>query len=138
MYITCTLAHRLRSWYVTKCYMYKHKRASKHGFVRMSELCPRSAKCLLNIHVFHKIQDYFQFHNYESGRVDGFSRSYPPPHRHARTHARTHAHTHIYISVPFLKEYTFFRGFFTYSRKHLISKILKYFSRGMIEKNGLS
>jgi hypothetical protein len=95
----CTLAHTLQSWYVSKCYMFKHKRTQKHGFFRINELCPRSANCLLNI--FHKIQNYFHFHNYESGRD-----------------------ANVCISVPFLKKRTFF---FTSSRKHLISRSFRIF-----------
>jgi hypothetical protein len=59
MYITCTLAHPLRSWYVTRKNI--NEPQNMHGFIRISELCLKSAN------LFHQIQDYFQFHNYESG-----------------------------------------------------------------------
>jgi hypothetical protein len=62
--------------------------ASQSWIIRISELCLRSANCLLNI--FHQFQDYFQFHNYESGRdaVNGRKASLvltPPPSFHTQT-----------------------------------------------------
>ena len=105
MYMYITQAYPLRSWYVVN----EPPNMDLVGFI--SELCLRSANCLLNM--FNEIQDFFlKFHDYESGR-DALNRWHflsflpPPPSTHTIFLAITTLQTHNYISVPFLKEFMF-------------------------------
>ena len=84
-----------RSWYVTRKNI--NEPQSMHGFI----------KILRSANLFHQIQDYFQFHNYENGRdaVNGgrlLSFKITPPFPH--THKLSHHYANEYISVPFLKD----------------------------------
>ena len=83
------------------CYMYRHKRAPKYGFIRISEFCPRSSNCFLNM--FHQIQDYLQFITLKvpSDR-GGLLLSFLPP--SPTYHPLPHTHTNFTIIT---QTYTF-------------------------------
>ena len=93
MYITCSLAHPE----VGMLHVKTNEPQSMHGFI----------KILRSANLFHQIQDYFQFHNYENGRdaVNGgqlLSFKITPP--FPQTHKFSHQYANEYISVPFLKD----------------------------------
>ena len=110
MYMYITQAYPLRSWYVVN----EPPNMDLVGFI--SELCLRSANCLLNM--FNQFQDFFlKFHDYESGR-DALNRWHflsflpsPPPSTHTIFLAITTLQTHNYISVCHFLKNLCFRGF---------------------------